>query len=152
MHGARYQDATGRRLGLEARGDVHAVAEQIVVLDDQVAEMQPHAEQDGAILGLGAGLLANRLLQLDGGGERVDGAGELHQHAVAGQLDDAAAALGQQRHELLLADGAQPGDGAALIPAHQPGVADHIGSQDRRQSPLLTGQSVPSNAAKRDLR
>jgi hypothetical protein len=39
MDCARYQDAAGRRFRFQPRGDVDAIAEQIVLLDDQVAEM-----------------------------------------------------------------------------------------------------------------
>ena len=44
------------------------------------------------------------LLDRDRAGDRVDDAGELDQGAVAHQLDDPAAVLGDQRVDELLAD------------------------------------------------
>ena len=44
MYAARYADATGRGRGLDARRNVHAVAEQIAALDDDVAQVDANAE------------------------------------------------------------------------------------------------------------
>ena len=83
VHGARDQDAAGRRFRLEPRRHVDTVTEQVVLLDDQVADMQAHAQEDGAVLGLVALVMAHGLLQFDGGGQRFDGGAELGQNAVA---------------------------------------------------------------------
>ena len=72
--------------------------------------------------------------------QRIDGAGELDQRAIAGQLDQPAAMPGQCGLEPLGAMVPQARQRAALVPAHQAGVADHIGRNDGRQSALLTGQ------------
>ena len=104
--------------------------------------MQAHAQDDGAVLGLVARGVMHGLLQFDGGGQRLDGAAELGQHAVARQLDDAAATPSDDRHDGLLADGAQASDRAAFVAAHEPGIAHHVGSEDRCQSALLTRQGV----------
>ena len=142
MHGARNHDAARRRFRLQPRRDVHAIAVEIVAIDDQVAEVQADAEHDGGVLGLVPVGLGHGLLELDGGAQRIDGAGELDQRAVAGQLDQPAAMAGQHRLEPLLAMLPQPRKRAALIPAHQPRVAHDIRRKDRRQSPYnpLAGQ------------
>ena len=142
VHGARDQDAAGQGFRLEPRRDVDAVAEQVVLLDDQVAEMQAHAQEDGAVIGLVARGVLHGLLQFDGGGQRFDGGAELGQYAVARQLDDAAATPSHDRHDGLLADGAQASDRAAFVAAHEPGIAHHVGSEDRCQSALLARQWV----------
>ena len=85
-------------------------------------------------------LVEDRLLELDRRRQSLDRTGEFHQHAVAGQLDDASAAPLQDRLEVLFADGPDTADRAALIPAHETGVANHVGGQDRRKSSLVTGQ------------
>ena len=51
LHARRHADAARLGEALEARRDVHAVAENIVVLDDDVADMDADAEVDA--LGLG---------------------------------------------------------------------------------------------------
>ena len=90
-------DADAARLGqrLQPRGDVDAVAVDVVALDDDVAEIDADAEDDAlgppAAPALRRG---HRLLDRDGALDGVDDAGELDQHAVAHQLDDAAAMLG----------------------------------------------------------
>ncbi len=81
----------GSAMPSEPRGDVDAVAENIVVVDDDVADMDADAEFDPLILRHGGVLLGHAALDLDRAARRVDGAGELDQHAVAGGLDDAAA-------------------------------------------------------------
>ena len=52
MDVARDHDAARRRFGLQPRRDVHAIAVEVVAIDDQVAEMQADAEHDGGVLGL----------------------------------------------------------------------------------------------------
>jgi hypothetical protein len=74
----------------------HAVAQQIVLVDDDVAEVDPHAEDDAPfrrhprLIG-GDGSDGNRAPH------RVDHGGELHQRAIAHQLDDAALVLRDER-------------------------------------------------------
>ena len=130
----------GRRFRLQPRRDVHAVAIEIVAIDDQVAEVQADPEHDGGVLGLVPVGLGHGLLELDGRAQRIDGAGELDQCTVAGQLDQPAAVAGQCRLEPLLAMLPQARKRAALVAAHQAGVADDVRSDDRRQSALLTSQ------------
>ena len=45
-HGARYDDAAGRRFSFQAGRDIDAVAVKIVTIDNQVAKMQADAEHD----------------------------------------------------------------------------------------------------------
>ena len=66
------------------------------------------------------------MLDRDGAGDRVDGAGELAEDAVAHQLDDAPAVLGDERLDELLAVGLEAVEGAPLVALHQARVADHI--------------------------
>jgi hypothetical protein len=90
MAGPRDQDATRRRFRLQPRGDVHAVAIEVVAVNDQVSNMQADPEHYGGVLGLLTIGLQHKLLKLDGGTQRINGAGELDQRAVAGQFDQPA--------------------------------------------------------------
>ena len=83
VHVTRDHDAAGRRFRLQPGRDVHAVAVEIVAIDDQVAEMQADPEHDGGVLGLVPVGLGHGLLELDGRAQRIHGAGELGQRAVA---------------------------------------------------------------------
>ena len=105
VHGARDHDPTRRRFRLQPRGDVHAIAVEIVAVDDQVAEVQADAEHDGGVLGLIPIGFGHRLLELDGGAKRIDGAGELDQRAVARQLDQPATMAREDRLQPLRCDG-----------------------------------------------
>ena len=87
MDRPRDQDATSRRFRLQPGSYVDAVAVKIVTIDDQVAQVQAHAEDQRSIGRLVAVGLGHGLLKLDAGAHRIDSAGELDQGTVAGQLD-----------------------------------------------------------------
>ena len=67
----------------QPRRNIHAIAIEIVAIDDQVAEMQADAEYDGRVLGLVPVGFDHGLLELDGRAKRIHGAGKLGQGAVA---------------------------------------------------------------------
>ena len=69
--------------------------------------------------------------------DRVGDALELHQHAVAGGLDDAALALGDRGVDQLEPVGLEPRERARLVGLHEPAVADHVGRENRRQPPCV---------------
>ena len=104
---------------------------KIVTVDDEVAEMQTDAEDDAAVLGLVAVCLKHRLLELDGGPQGVNGAGELGEGTVAGEFDKAATVARKGGFEALGAVGLQSREGAALVAAHHAGVSDRVGDKDR---------------------
>ena len=99
----RNHDAARRRFALQPRRNVHAVAVEIVAIDDQVAEVQADAEHKGGVRRLVAVGVGHGLLELDRGAQGIHGASELDQRAVAGQLDQPAAITRQRRLEALLA-------------------------------------------------
>jgi hypothetical protein len=102
--------------------------------------MQAHAEHKCGARGLVSIGFGHGLLELDGGIQRIDSTGELDQSSVAGQLDQAARVACQRWLEVPLAVLPQARQCAALVPAHQPGVADHIHRHDGNQSTPLSGQ------------
>ena len=149
-HRARDADAAGLGEHFEARRDVDAVAEDVVVLDDHVAEIDADAElypprrRDVGV--------APRHPALDLGSAQhgVGDAVELDQHAVAGGLDDAAAVLGDGRIDQFDPMGLETRERPRLVDLHQPTVADHVGGEDRREPALGSRHvhfSVPSRAA-----
>jgi hypothetical protein len=83
-------------------------------------------------------------LNLDRASCGVDGAGELHQHAVASGLDDTAAMSGDGRIEKHLSQRLQMSERTLFVAAHQTAVAGDIRRQHSRQSPFhaLVGQKA----------
>src|SRR5262249_12790027 len=125
----------GRGDRLEPDGDVHAIAVQLVVVDDQVAEVGADAEHAGAISRLIAVGVGHRLLDLDSDAQRLDRTCEIAHSATARQLDQPAAVapdgglapLGTVRFQAKVR--------AAFIAAHQARVAHDVDHHDHRQSP-----------------
>ena len=93
----------GSAMALEARRDVDAIAIEVAALDDDVAKIDADAQHDPAGPPARRVCARHPVLQLDGAGDGVDGAGELHQHAVAHHFDDAPVMLGDQRLDQLFA-------------------------------------------------
>jgi hypothetical protein len=133
-------DADAARLGelLDARGNVHPIAEHVAVLDDDVADIDAESEQDLAVrrhVGVAPG---HALLDLDGAGRGIHQAGELDQHPVAGGLDDSAAVPGDRRVDELDPMRPEARQGAGLVKLHQPAVTHHVAGENRHQPALDT--------------
>ena len=92
-HRGRNVDAA--RLGerLQPGGDIDAVAQQIVALDDDIAEVDTDAEAQPLALGALRVLRRDRPLDREGAFDRIDGAREIGEDAVPGGCEDAAAIL-----------------------------------------------------------
>ena len=83
---------------------------------------------------------------LDRAAHGIDDAGELHQQAVAGGLDDAAVVLGDLRVEKLMAQRLEAFLRALLVRPHQPRIPRHIGGEDRGEA---AGRGHPPHPALR---
>ncbi|MCY1231172.1 hypothetical protein D9M72_436100 [compost metagenome] len=137
-HRGGHADAADIGQLLDARGDVDAVAEDVVVLEDDVAEIDADAEFDPPVLRHVAVAPLHALLDLDRAFDRIGHALELDQHSVAGGLDQPALVLGDRRIDELDAVGSEPRKRARFVGFHQPTVAGHIGRQHCGES-LLHG-------------
>src|SRR4029077_19448191 len=86
-------DAARFSQGFKACGDIDAVAEDVVVVDDNVAEIDADAEIDAPI-GVHAGIACSHLaLHFDRATNRIDHACKLAEQTVTRRVDDAAAGL-----------------------------------------------------------
>jgi hypothetical protein len=132
-HGARNADAAGFGQRLEPRRDVDAIAVDIVAVDDDVAEIDPDAEIDAAILAQAGVALGHAALNFDGAAHRVDDAGELDEQPVARGLDDAPLVLGDLAVDQLRAMRLEALERVLLVDAHQPAVADDVRREDGAQ-------------------
>ena len=112
--------------------NVDAVAHQIAVaLLDHIAHMDADAELD-APLGHHAGVaLDHGVLQFDGAADRIDGAAEFGDAAVAGALDDPAVMDGDRWVDQVAAKGSEPSEDAIFVRAGKPAVADDVGHHNR---------------------
>ena len=128
-------DAAGLGQAFQPGGDVDAVAVEIVAVDQHVAQVDADAKADALVLGSAGLPLHHAALDVDGAGDRLDHARELDQGAVAHELDQPAAMVGQQRVDQLGAMRLQAGQGRGLGRLHQPAVADHVGRQDGCKPP-----------------
>ena len=81
-------DAAGRRVLLQPRREVDAVAVDVAAAADHLADVDRDPERDEVLGALGSALLGDRRLHGLRPFDRVERARELRQHAVAGRLDD----------------------------------------------------------------
>src|SRR6516164_10245562 len=112
-------DAAWFRQAFKARCDVDPVAEDVVVVDDDVAEIDADPEIDapfGAHAGIACGHLA---LHLDRATNRIDHARKLAEQTVARRVDDAAAVLPDLRVDNLPPQRLQRSERTFLIRRHQ---------------------------------
>src|SRR5271155_2505051 len=70
-------NATGLCNAFKARCDVDAVAEDIIVIDDYVADMNPDSEFDPQVIGYAGILCGHPTLDLDCAAHSIDRAGKL---------------------------------------------------------------------------
>jgi hypothetical protein len=136
--GAGQDDSTGLGVGLEARSHVHAVAVDVVVLDDDVGDVDCHPEQDAPLNGLLGGDGGHRLLEVVRALGGIARAVKDRDETVASVLDNAASVRVNPRLQRLCTESHQPGVGVLLVSLHQPAVADPIGDQDRSKAALRT--------------
>jgi hypothetical protein len=129
-------DQDAARLGdaFEPRRYVDAVAIEITALDNHVTQIDTDAQHDAPLLGLIAVRGGHALLEIDRALHGVDSAGELHQHAVAGNLKDAALMLGDQGFQDLLTAHLEGSQRAGFVDLHQAAVTDYIHCQNRGQT------------------
>src|SRR5581483_3396068 len=131
----------------KAGSNVDTVAEDVVVIDDDVADMDTNAKFDALILRHGDILIDHAALDFKGTTYRVYGAGKLDQHSVTGCLDDAPAMRGDNGIDEGLSDSLKPSQRAFLVGTHKAAVPGDISRQYRCQTPLdaLGGQGTPLN-------
>lgn len=113
------------------RCDVDAVAEDVAVLEDDVAQVYADAERHLAVFRVVFGSFGHRCLDLNGALDRFDGAGELGQKPITRFLNDMALMFGDRGLEDFVKVRRHSGQGSRLINTHEPAVADDIRRQNR---------------------
>src|SRR5262249_29592800 len=123
---------------------VDAVAEDVVALDDDVAEIDANAKGNASILGYPGGTVSHRRLHLDRTAHSVDDAREFQQQPVTCGLDDATSMGGNRWVNDLLAKALQRREGAALVSSHQPRVARDVSGHHGGEAALLGHSGSPA--------
>ena len=125
----RAGNAYASRIGdlLQSRRHVDAVAVDIAILDDDIAEADADAKANGSFAIVGR----HALLPSHGAGDGVDDALKFHEEAVAHELDDPALMRRDQGFERLFAQARKSSERAGLVLAHEARVAHDVGCQNR---------------------
>ena len=107
----------GSARGSKPRGNVNSITIDIVAFDYHVAEIDANSENDCSPT-IRAGRWRRKDLHGYSAIDRVDHAPELHQRAVADELDDPAVVGGHQGVEDLVTVTLQRGEGTGLVVGH----------------------------------
>ena len=140
---------------LQSRRDIHVIAEDVVLIDDNVSNIYSDPEND-AIVDRNRGIAADHALlngnrTLDG----INNTGKLHKQAIACGFENPTILIGYYRINEGPAMGLQGRNGASLINADQAAVADNIGGKDGRKpapNAFLDHARSPGHASDRSLR
>ena len=142
----RFRDAQSSRVGqrFQARSDVHAVAHEIVTLDDDIAEIDADTKPQAAGLRDSGVLSVEFELDLGRAPNRLHGAGELGDDAVASAPEHPPLMLRNQPvNDLAMRP--QGRKRPFLVPACQTAVTNCIGGEDGGHSALnaIQGATLP---------
>ena len=116
----------GSQIEFKPCGDVHAVAENIVAVNNDVADIDADAEDDAFLVRNGSVSFDHLALDGHGAGDRVDDAGKIHQQPVAGGFDDASAIGGDRGIQMVFADSLERAQSSDFVGPHQATVADDV--------------------------
>src|SRR5262245_7431961 len=130
----RAGNSTGRSETLQARGDVNALAIDIVALNQYVAYMNTHAKAQ--VPDFGQARVARRHTGLDFHctAKGIDDARELDQKAIARHLENPPAVARHRRIQKVAPVLAQNRECSFLIGLHKPTVADNVCCQYRSKA------------------
>jgi hypothetical protein len=128
----RNANAAGLCDPFKTRRNVNAVAEDVIVVEDDVADVNANPELNPNTRRHARVLIGYTLLYLHRAPCGIDGAGELDQHAVAGGLYDAASMRCDRGIDKCLPESLELGECAFFVSAHQKAIAGDIRRQYSR--------------------
>ncbi len=108
------------------RRAVHAVAGDVLTIDDDFTEIDADPIPDLAHFWNACIARRHRLLNRDGDVDGADHAGELHQRAIDHQFDDAAVIFGGLGFNRFFAKRLELRKRPRIVGGHQPAVADDV--------------------------
>ena len=104
---------------LQARRDIDTIAEDVIAVDDDVADIDADTKIDSFFLRNSGVAFGHTALHVDRTTHRVDHAGELQQETIARGLDDPAPMFGYLGINQVLAVGLQSRQRGAVVTAHE---------------------------------
>ena len=134
MRGAGNTNAAGFGKGFESCGDIHAVAVDVVAVNDYVTDVDPDAKQDAPVFGHIGAMFGDSALYVERTFDRVDDAGELDERAIAHQFDDAASKFSNGWVHQVRPQSFERSQSPSLILAHEAAVSNYICGQYGSQS------------------
>ena len=123
------QQSPGLGQRFEPRGDIDAVAIDILLLENHLTDMDADPEAQEI-------MVREPFLHLHRAVNRIGDAGEFDQPAISHALDDLAAMVGDGGFEQVPAHCPERRKRAGLIRAHQAGIIHHIGGENGAQAAL----------------
>ena len=127
----RYADATRLGKTFEACCDIHAVAEDVIGLDDYVAQIDANTECDLLVRDYAGTSLGDTLVDLDCTPNGLHDALEFCKKAVADCLYACPAVIGDGRHQKLAKQRSDARMRALFVRSHKAAVAGDVGDEDR---------------------
>ena len=129
-------DTAGLGERLEPRRDIDALAPHVAAIDDNVADIEAHAELDPPFRLYVGVALGHAPLDGEGAAHGVHDARELRQDAVAGDAHDTAGVAGDGRGDKSVPIGSPLHERAMLVGTDKTAVAGNVRHQDCREAPL----------------
>src|ERR1035437_428398 len=133
VHDAGNHDPAGVGQRLQARRHIDAVSENVIAVENGVADIDADAEFDALVRRCRGVALCHAALDIDRATDGIDHAHELHEHSIARRFDDSAAMFGDLGIDEFLTVPLELAQRAFLIGAHQPAVAGNVAGENRRQ-------------------
>src|SRR6516225_9982215 len=127
LHPSRHTDPTGFSQAFEASRDIYSIAENVAVLNDNIANINAHSKFDAFLGGVLCIALGRGVLNLRCTPHGIDDTCELSQQTVPGSFDDASSMFANLRVDHVGADRSQSVESTFLICTNEPRVARHVG-------------------------
>jgi hypothetical protein len=129
-------NATGLRNSLQTRCHIHAIAENVISIDDDIADIYAYPELDALLIWHLGIALGHPALDIKSAAQCVHYAAKLSQHPVPGVLDDPATVFSDLGIDKSAQMGLKLNVRALFVRTCQPAVAGHIGGQYGSKSAL----------------
>ena len=140
-------DLPRQRQRLQARRDIDAIPENVVAVDNDVADVDAEAKFEAVFGGHARIAIDHSPLHVDRAANGIDHTGKLEQQTIAGRLDNPAAKFGDLGVDQVAPVRLQRRERAAFVLLHETGIARHIGRDDCCQSTLVPRHPLPSAEA-----
>jgi hypothetical protein len=124
-------DAAGFRDAFQPRRDIDPITENVALIDDDIAEIDPDPELDDFVRWHRAVARGHAVLNCGGAAHGIDDACEFHEQAIACCFDDPAAILANFWIDKLAPVGLKLCERAFLVGSHKPTVSCHVRRHDR---------------------